>query len=58
MRSRVADCLCTGEAGYEGTGRGNEFMMGTYQFVDLTPKPRPNYVNQWPYPDWRRRIRR
>lgn len=36
---------------YSTYGRGTEFMMGTYQFLDLTPKPRPNYVNQWPYHD-------
>jgi predicted dithiol-disulfide oxidoreductase (DUF899 family) len=36
---------------YSTYGRGTEFMMGTYQFLDLTPKVRPNYVNQWPYRD-------
>lgn len=36
---------------YSTYGRGTEFMMGTYQFLDLTPKPRPNYVNEWPYRD-------
>jgi predicted dithiol-disulfide oxidoreductase (DUF899 family) len=36
---------------YSTYGRGTEFMMGTYQFLDLTPKLRPNYVNEWPYRD-------
>jgi predicted dithiol-disulfide oxidoreductase (DUF899 family) len=36
---------------YSTYGRGTEFMMATYQFLDLTPKVRPNYVNQWPYHD-------
>ncbi|SDL99676.1 Predicted dithiol-disulfide oxidoreductase, DUF899 family [Nonomuraea jiangxiensis] len=36
---------------YSTYGRGTEFMMGTYQFLDLTPMPRPRYVNQWPYHD-------
>jgi predicted dithiol-disulfide oxidoreductase (DUF899 family) len=36
---------------YTTYGRGTEFMMSTYQFLDLTPMPRPHYVNQWPYHD-------
>ncbi|MEV5745569.1 DUF899 domain-containing protein [Microbispora rosea] len=36
---------------YTTYGRGTEFMMSTYQFLDLTPMRRPRYVNQWPYPD-------
>jgi predicted dithiol-disulfide oxidoreductase (DUF899 family) len=36
---------------YTTYGRGTEFMMGTYQFLDLTPMLRPRYVNQWPYHD-------
>lgn len=36
---------------YTTYGRGTEFMMGTYQFLDLTPMRRPRYVNQWPYRD-------
>ncbi|TDV44221.1 DUF899 domain-containing protein [Actinophytocola oryzae] len=36
---------------YTTYGRGTEFMMSTYQLLDLTPMPRPRYVNQWPYHD-------
>ncbi len=36
---------------YTTYGRGTEFMMSTYQFLDLTPMRRPRYVNQWPYHD-------
>jgi predicted dithiol-disulfide oxidoreductase (DUF899 family) len=36
---------------YTTYGRGTEFMMNTYQFLDLTPMPRPHYVNEWPYHD-------
>jgi predicted dithiol-disulfide oxidoreductase (DUF899 family) len=36
---------------YTTFGRGTEFMMGTYQFLDLTPMRRPRYVNEWPYRD-------
>jgi predicted dithiol-disulfide oxidoreductase (DUF899 family) len=36
---------------YTTYGRGTEFMMSTYQFLDLTPMPRPRYVNEWPYHD-------
>jgi hypothetical protein len=25
--------------------------MSTYRFLDLTPMPRPRYVNEWPYHD-------
>jgi predicted dithiol-disulfide oxidoreductase (DUF899 family) len=36
---------------YTTYGRGTEFMMSTYQFLDLTPMPRPRYINEWPYHD-------
>jgi predicted dithiol-disulfide oxidoreductase (DUF899 family) len=36
---------------YTTYGRGTEFMMGTYQFLDLTPMRRPRYINEWPYRD-------
>lgn len=36
---------------YTTYGRGTEFMMGTYQLLDLTPSQRPHYVNEWPYHD-------
>ena len=36
---------------YTTYGRGTEFVMTTYQFLDLTPMRRPRYVNQWPYRD-------
>jgi predicted dithiol-disulfide oxidoreductase (DUF899 family) len=36
---------------YTTYGRGTEFMMSTYQLLDLTPMPRPRYVNEWPYHD-------
>jgi predicted dithiol-disulfide oxidoreductase (DUF899 family) len=36
---------------YTTYARGTEFLMSTYQFLDLTPMRRPRYVNQWPYRD-------
>ena len=36
---------------YTTYGRGTEFMMGTYQLLDLTPMPRPRYINEWPHHD-------
>jgi predicted dithiol-disulfide oxidoreductase (DUF899 family) len=36
---------------YSTYGRGTEFMMGTYHFLDLTPRGRRRYVNEIPYYD-------
>lgn len=36
---------------YSTYGRGTEFMMSTYHFLDLTPRGRRRYVNEIPYHD-------
>ena len=36
---------------YSTYGRGTEFMMGTYHFLDQTPRGRRRYVNEIPYYD-------
>ncbi|GAA0947529.1 DUF899 domain-containing protein [Nonomuraea longicatena] len=36
---------------YSTYGRGPEFLLSTYQFLDVTPLGRQRYVNEFPYYD-------
>jgi predicted dithiol-disulfide oxidoreductase (DUF899 family) len=36
---------------YSTYGRGAEVLLSTYHYLDLTPRGRTRYVNQFPYHD-------
>ena len=36
---------------YSAYGVGADVMLSTYRFLDLTPRGRERYINEWPWHD-------